>query len=407
MLSITTKKLPRKALVLLAALSLVWGAQEAQAAAPKAAQRGSGGDKPPAAASEAPATHARAAALIDVTSGRILYSSNGDTPMLIASTTKILTAIVAIEQGDLDSMVTVSSSAAGKEGSSIYLKAGEKMKLKDMLYGLMLRSGNDAATAIAEHVGGSQEGFVYLMNAKAEQIGMTNSHFANPSGLDQKGHFASANDMARLAAYALHNKTFREIVGTKVKTAPNPTEEWDYKWVNKNKMLSLYEGADGVKTGYTKQALRTLVSSATRAGRQLAAVTLNDGNDWNDHAKLLDYGFATYPLQQATAAGQAVDGYPFVTAAAFSYPLAAGERLATEVELYGPDTVNYRLGRRGRLVYLLGGTPVGAVELLPAPSAGQDRPEASPGMTGASAAPSRAPSLAGSLRSAVKAVLSL
>jgi len=314
-----------------------------------------------------PSTHAKAAALIDVTSGRILYSNRGDEPMLIASTTKILTAIIAIEQGDLDSMVTVSSRAAGKEGSSIYLKAGEKMKLKDMLYGLMLRSGNDAATAIAEHVGGSLDGFVFLMNAKSEEIGMTHSHFANPSGLDQKGHYASANDMARLAAYALHNATFREIVSTKVKTAPNPGEEWDYRWVNKNKILNMYEGADGVKTGYTKQALRTLVSSATRNGRQLAAVTLNDGDDWNDHAKLLDYGFSAYPLQTVAGKGEPVKGYPFITAEAFKYPFAAGERDKLEIRLtmYGPETVDYKLGYRGSLAFWLDNKRIGAVELLP------------------------------------------
>lgn len=314
-----------------------------------------------------PSTHAKAAALIDVTSGRLLYSSRGDEPMLIASTTKIMTAIIAIEHGDLDGIVTVSSRAAGKEGSSIYLKAGEKMKLKDMLYGLMLRSGNDAATAIAEHVGGSLDGFVFLMNAKAEEIGMTNSRFANPSGLDQKGHYASANDMAKLAAYALHDPTFREIVGTKVKTAPNPEEEWDYKWVNKNKMLHMYEGADGVKTGYTKQALRTLVSSATRSGRQLAAVTLNDGNDWKDHAKLLDYGFAAYRLEQVIDKGAAIPNYPFVAASSISYPFAAGERdkVQLRLDLYGPDTTDYKLGYRGRLSYRLNGEPIGAVELLP------------------------------------------
>ncbi|MEK0314177.1 D-alanyl-D-alanine carboxypeptidase family protein [Cohnella sp. 56] len=352
-----------------------------------------------------PSTHAKAAALIDVTSGRLLYSSHGDEPMLIASTTKIMTAIIAIEQGDLDSLVTVSSRAAGKEGSSIYLKAGEKMKLKDMLYGLMLRSGNDAAVAVAEHVGGSLEGFVYLMNAKAEEIGMTHSHFANPSGLDQKGHYASADDMARLAAYALHNKTFREIVSTKVKTAPNPAESWDYRWINKNKMLNMYEGADGVKTGYTKQALRTLVSSATRDGRQLAAVTLNDGDDWNDHAKLLDYGFTAYPLQTLIAAGESIKGYPFAAASAFSYPLAAGERdkLRTELMLYGVDTVDYNLGYRGRLVYWLADKRIGAVELLP------QTPVGAPEARGTTAKPAAGGgrSLGASLREACRALLSI
>ncbi|MEK4851191.1 D-alanyl-D-alanine carboxypeptidase family protein [Paenibacillus sp. FSL H7-0756] len=270
-------------------------------------------------------THARAAALIDVTSGRILYSSRGDEPMLIASLTKIMTALVAIENGDITSKVKVGKNAFAKEGSSLYLKLGEEMTLKDMLYGLMLRSGNDAATAIAEHVGGSEQGFVYLMNAKAQELNLKNTHFANPHGLDAEGHFSSANDLAILTAYAMHNPVFKEIVATKEKTADNPYEKWDYKWSNKNKMLRLYEGADGVKTGYTKKALRCLVSSATRDGQQLVAVTLNDGNDWNDHASLLDFGFNHYPLKTLVERGESVKGYSLVTGKAFAYPLGQGE----------------------------------------------------------------------------------
>lgn len=280
-------------------------------------------------------THARAAALIDVTSGRILYSSRGDEPMLIASLTKIMTALVAIENSDITSKVKVGKNAFAKEGSSLYLKMGEEMTLKDMLYGLMLRSGNDAATAIAEHVGGSEQGFVYLMNAKAQELNLKNTHFANPHGLDAEGHFSSANDLAVLTAYAMHNPVFKEIVATKEKTADNPYEKWDYKWSNKNKMLRLYEGADGVKTGYTKKALRCLVSSATRDGQQLVAVTLNDGNDWNDHASLLDFGFNHYPLKTLVERGEAVKGYSLVTGKAFAYPLGQGEeaRLVNKLEL--------------------------------------------------------------------------
>lgn len=203
-------------------------------------------------------THAKAAALIDVESGRILYSSHGDEPMLIASLTKIMTAIVAIEYGDLNSKVKVGKKAFAKEGSSLFLRLGEEMTLQNMLYGLMLRSGNDAATAIAEHVGGSEEGFVHLMNAKAEELSLKHTHFANPHGLDAEGHYSSANDLAVLTAYALHNPVFKEIVKTQVKTADNPYEKWEYKWSNKNKMLRLYEGADGVKTGYTKKRCAAL-----------------------------------------------------------------------------------------------------------------------------------------------------
>lgn len=327
-------------------------------------------------------THARAAALIDVESGRIIYSSRGDEPMLIASLTKIMTALVAIENGDLSSKVKVGKNAFAKEGSSLYLKQGEEMTLEDMLYGLMLRSGNDAATAIAEHVGGSEQGFVYLMNAKAEELNLTHTHFANPHGLDAEGHYSSANDLAVLTAYALHNPVFKEIVATKEKTADNPYEKWDYKWSNKNKMLRLYEGADGVKTGYTKKALRCLVSSATRNGQQLVAVTLNDGNDWNDHAALLDFGFNHYPLKTLVERGEGVDGYNLVTGKDFAYPLGQGEeaRLVTKLVLSGEKnpagkearTGTSSFGLKGVIILQLGGKEIGRV---PVYTPGQLPPE--------------------------------
>ncbi|MDT9726691.1 D-alanyl-D-alanine carboxypeptidase [Xylanibacillus composti] len=313
-------------------------------------------------------THAQAAALIDVESGRILYSHNGDKPMLIASLTKVMTAIVAIEHGNLEDEVTVGRNAVGKEGSSIYLKLGEKMSLENLLYGLMLRSGNDAATAIAEHVGGSIEGFAFLMNQKAEEIGMTNSHFVNPHGLDAKDHYASANDMAKLTAYALRNKSFRQIVSTKVKKAPNPHEDWDYVWHNKNKMLRFYDGADGVKTGYTKAAGRCLISSATQGGRQLAVVTLNDGNDWLDHRHVLDWGFQYFPHRTLIKRGSAIQGTGLRAAADFSYPLVEEERseLSSSVETLDEKSLDYRLGKRGELVIKLRGEVIGRVPLLAA-----------------------------------------
>ncbi len=316
-------------------------------------------------APEPPRNNAKGATLIDVASGRIIYSKQGDEPMLIASLTKIMTAIVAIEHGNLDDIATVSRKAAGKEGSSIYLKVGEKIQLRNLIYGLMLRSGNDAATAIAEHVGGSVEGFAFMMNKKAKELGLDNSQYMNPSGLDEPGHYASSNDMAKLTAYALHNPEFRKIVSTRVKTAPNPHDPWDYKWVNKNKMLTMYEGADGVKTGYTKKALRCLVSSATRNGQQLVVVTLNDGDDWADHRKLLDYGFANYPLAQLASAGDpvTVTGLSNKLASGFRYPLAKDERDQVSAS-YAPlpsRTADYALGYRGKLTYFLNGKPIGGV----------------------------------------------
>lgn len=318
------------------------------------------------AAPESVSTHAKAAALIDVASGRLLFSANGDKRMNIASLTKIMTAIVAIEHGNLTDKVKVSKRAAGKEGSSIYLKAGDEMSLQNMLYGLMLRSGNDAATAIAEHVGGSEEGFVFLMNEKAELIGMENSHFANPHGLDAEGHYSTANDMAKLTAYALKNPVFRDIVKTKVKTVPNPNESWDTTWRNKNKMLTMYEGADGVKTGYTKQALRCLVSSATRDGQQLAAVTLNDSDDWSDHRKMLDFGFAKYDLKNIVMKGQEINGTNLTVGQTLVYPFAEGEweQLNKTLVLEDASSANYLLGSRGKLVVKLDDIEIGAVPVF-------------------------------------------
>jgi D-alanyl-D-alanine carboxypeptidase len=322
---------------------------------------------PPSAAAEPRpiATNAEAAALIDVESGRLLYSHNGDKRMRIASLTKIMTAIVAIENGDLSDIVRTSRRAAGKEGSSIYLRVGEEMSLHHLLYGLMLRSGNDAAVAIAEHVGGSEEGFVWLMNEKARELGLANTHFMNPHGLDHDDHYSSANDLAKLTAYALRNPVFREIVKTRVKKVPNPNADWDYVWTNKNKMLAMYEGADGVKTGYTKLAHRCLVSSATRNGQQLAAVTLNDGDDWTDHQRLLDWGFEHYPLRTIVEEGRKIAGYHLAAGSAFRYPLAEGERerITTRLIVRSQDDVRTALGDVGRLELQLDGAPIGSVPL--------------------------------------------
>lgn len=307
-----------------------------------------------------PTTHAQAAALIDVTSGRVLYSEHGDRELPIASLTKIMTAIVAIEHGKLDEKVKVSPHAYRKEGSSIYLQLGEEMSLENMLYGLMLRSGNDAATAIAEHVGGSEEGFVHLMNEQVRLLGLKHTQFQNPHGLDAKGHYSSANDLAKMTAYALHHPIFKEMVRTKIKKAPNPNDPWDYKWDNKNKMLRLYEGADGVKTGYTKIARRCLVSSATRNGQQLVAVTINDGDDWNDHGKLLNYGFANYPLTTVVEKGQQIQN-GIVAGKEFVYALAKDEaaRVEQRVVLHQPRANDF--GVRGIVRFTLDGQEIGSL----------------------------------------------
>jgi serine-type D-Ala-D-Ala carboxypeptidase (penicillin-binding protein 5/6) len=252
----------------------------------------------PQKAATARSVSAKSAILIEQTTGRVLFEKDAHTKHRIASITKIMTAILAIESGKMDEMVTVSNRAVRAEGSSIYLKPNEKIKLKHLVYGLMLRSGNDAAVAIAEHVAGSVEGFVFLMNQKAAEIGMTNTEFANPHGLDDaENHYSTAYDMALLMRYAMQNEEFRKISGTKVYRAPNPDEKWDRVWRNKNKLLTnLYEYCTGGKTGYTKRAKRTLVTTASKEGLDLIAVTLNDPDDWNDHIAMYEYGFDNYVL---------------------------------------------------------------------------------------------------------------
>ena len=241
---------------------------------------------------------ASSAVLLEQQSGRILYAKDAHEKKRIASITKIMTAILAIESGKLDETVKISEQAVRAEGSSIYLKPGEKIKLEDLVYGLMLRSGNDAAVAIAEHVGGSLDGFVYLMNQKAEEIGMENTHFANPHGLDDhENHLSTAYDMALLTQYAMFNDTYQKIAGTKVHRVPDPDGNWDRVWTNKNRLLTgLYEYTTGGKTGYTKRAKRTLVTTASKDNLDLIAVTLNGPDDWNDHINMYEYGFRNYEL---------------------------------------------------------------------------------------------------------------
>ncbi|MGF2616921.1 D-alanyl-D-alanine carboxypeptidase [Rossellomorea vietnamensis] len=262
-----------------------------------------------ATAEAAPSVSAQRAIVIDQDTGRVLYEKDAHTQSRIASITKIMTAILAIESGKLDEKATVSSNAVKAEGSSIYLKPGEKIKLEDLVYGLMLRSGNDSAVAIAEHVGGSLDGFVYLMNKKAEEIGMVNSHFENPHGLDDhENHYSTAYDMAILTRYAMQNDTYREVSGTKVHTSPDPENDWDRKWRNKNRLLTeKYKYCTGGKTGYTKRAKRTLVTTATKNEQNLIAVTLNGPDDWNDHIQMFEYGFKNFETVIALPQGKIPD----------------------------------------------------------------------------------------------------
>ncbi len=298
------------------------------------------------------AVSAKAAILMHADSGRVLYEKNADEHMLIASTTKIMTAIVVLEHCELDDLVEVDSRSAGIEGSSMYLKAGESYTVEDLLYGLLLVSGNDAASALALHVADSMEEFAELMNAKAAELGMTESSFKNAHGLDEEGHYSTARDMAKLAAYCMGNEDFARIAGTVSHTVGEQT------LVNHNRLLREYDGCLGLKTGYTMAAGRTLVTCAERDGARYVCVTLNDPDDWDDHKALYDWAFANYSFAEVIPAGLSYE-VPLISGAEMTAPaetegaayalIQNGESYDMELELpafaFAPISEGDRAGR--------------------------------------------------------------
>lgn len=315
-------------------------------------------------------TNASCAILMDADSGRILYAQNIHEPRLIASITKLMTALVAVEHtSDLEQEVVIQPEWLGSEGSSIYLKANEKISMKGLLYGLLLQSGNDAAMAIACHVAGDVESFAAMMNERARELGMKNSCFANPSGLNAENHYSTAYDMAVLACACLENEVVAEICATQSATIGTRT------FYNHNKLLHRYDGCIGMKTGYTERAGRTLVSAATRDGQTLVCVTLNDSDDWNDHEKLLDYGFNSYlnqvlcqtgqPFGSVKVEGSLIPSVPVVAAETMAFPLMDGETVELAVEfahtLQAPVFAGMPVGWA---VWYLNGEPIAETELV-------------------------------------------
>ena len=287
------------------------------------------------------AISAQKAILLDGATGRILFAKNVDEQSLIASTTKIMTALMVCEQCNVLDRMRIPKEAVGIEGSSMYLQEGEVLTIQELLYGLMLHSGNDAAVALAIYCGGTVEGFVELMNDKAHTLGLSGTHFANPNGLDAPGHYATARDLAMLAAYAMENPIFYQTVSTR-------SMKIGARYLtNHNKLLWRVEGADGVKTGYTRAAGRILVSSATRNGRRLICVTIHDPDDWNDHSALLEQGFSEFVIQHLVTKGQMMGTVEIaggqagkvklLAAEDFDYALADNEEITTEI--IGPGFV--------------------------------------------------------------------
>lgn len=320
--------------------------------------------------------------LMDASTKRVLYEKSPDDRALIASTTKIMTALVVCEQANVLDRVRIPKEAVGIEGSSMYLREGEVLTVQELLYGLMLHSGNDAAVALAIYCAGTVEGFAQLMNDKAHRLGLNQTHFENPHGLDSPEHYSTARDLAVLAAYAMDNPIFAKTVSAKSVSAGGRILR------NHNKLLWRVDGADGVKTGFTKAAGRILVSSATRQGRRLVAVTINAPDDWNDHSALLENGFSRYTVKKLVHKGESLGTvevaggqYPNVNLLAaedFDFPLAKDEKVKIVLQgigfVYAPVIQEQAAGCA--YVYV-DDQCVGKVELLYGDSIEQIKPKAS------------------------------
>ena len=301
--------------------------------------------------------------VVCVETGELLFEKNAHRVHSMASTTKIMTAICAIENCDnIDKEIEIPPSAAGIEGSSMYLRAGEKMTIRELLYGLMLSSGNDAAVAIGESIAGSIDAFVELMNKKAVEIGAKNTHFANPNGLPNEEHYSTAEDMAKITAYGMSGSAFADIVSTKSYKIQGEGKAYPRVLSNHNKLLSMYEGCIGVKTGFTKAAGRCLVSGAERNGMTLICVTLNAPDDWNDHKKMFDYGFEKYnmttvcsceePLCATEVLGSKAEVVPVYLSKDVCYPMCGGEDYKKEVQLYPSVSAPLKAGEEvGEVVF--------------------------------------------------------
>ncbi len=271
-----------------------------------------------------PTVEAAAAVAMEMESGRVLYEKNAYVKRAMASTTKIMTAIIALEKGRLDDIVEVSRNAAGVRGSTIHLKAGEKLTLKELLYGLMLNSGNDASIAIAEHIGGSVEGFCNMMNEKAIELGAKNTNFKTPHGLDAPEHYTTAYELANITRYAMNNTEFTKIVSTKQANITGRSLH------NTNELLGSFSGINGVKTGYTGQAGRCLVTSATRNGMQVITVVLGAGSRAlraGSSRNILEYAFNSYRFYELLKSGETIGHVPVIKGKEENVSLAAKEAI--------------------------------------------------------------------------------
>lgn len=322
---------------------------------------------------------AKSAILVDGATGQVLWSKNPDERMYPASITKILTALIAIQKGNLDDVVTIPKNAVGVEGSSIGLQLGETFTLKNLLYSLLLVSANDAAVAIADHIAGSVPAFVQMMNDEARRLGAVNSHFANPDGLFNPDHYVTASDMAIITRAALANPVFREIVSTKYYTLPPRPNPLSQRFlVNQNRMLWTYPGAIGVKPGYVIRSGETLVAAADRRGREMIAVVLDSSPAglFSDAASLLNYGFNGFTREQIAGPDQVITSMPVRFGAGkvdlvplqpvyYDFPAGVSPAVQSRVEVSQPLIAPISPGRQlGELILSWRGREIGRVPLV-------------------------------------------
>lgn len=333
------------------------------------------------AGAESPEISAEAALVLDWNSGRILYAKNPHLPLPMASTTKIMTALLALEKGSLEDVVVTSAHAAQTGGSSIWLEEGERKTLRELLYGLMLRSGNDAAVAIAEHISGNVESFAQLMTHRAIELGARNTVFQNPHGLHHPEHYTTAYDLTLFSAQAMGSEEFRHIIATPSIFISWPGHPWDRCLYNQNKLFELYPGAEGIKTGWTTPAGRCFVGAACQRNRRLISVVLNAPQMWEDTAALLDFGFQNFShtcliyrgqyLKSAAVSKGKEEKVKVTAADSFYYPLKENEdkKITYRYFLEEPYKAPLRRGEKlGRVEVYCGREIVGAIDLL----AGQD-----------------------------------
>ncbi len=305
---------------------------------------------------------AKSVCLINTVTGEIIFEKNANEKKSMASTTKIMTLLVALENSAMDEIVTVSREATLEEGSSAYLKPGAKITMKDLLYGLMLNSGNDAAVAVAEHISGNCDKFALLMTETAHNIGANDTQFKNTNGLEMDGHYTTARDLALITQYALMNESFREIVSTSIYTSTmflsdGTTEHVEY--INHNRLLRELEGCIGVKTGYTKAAGRCLVSAVSNGGAEYIAVTLDDSNDWKTHKELYEYAYNSQHIKTLVRKGDCIKHISsgqsecmLVTAEDYDICVNEGRTHDFEVVVNLPDNINFPLNSGEKVGFL-------------------------------------------------------